>query len=457
MTGESQPADGPREPATNPAPASAVWWVRRDPRLADNPALVAAQASGAVAAVFAWVPELHFWSGRRVAHLARVLWSLNTDMGGRLGIRKATAADAVLAVAREHGASTVWAAQEFSPSGVAQQDQVRSALEADGRELKLAGSPYAVTPGSVTKADGSEYKVFTPFRRAWRDVGWPTPTPPADANGFVAVGTDTSLDLYAAHGDTTDPVTPRHEFREKRVLEDVSEFMDSRLADYDSTRDIPAADGTSRLSVPLAFGQIHPRTVLARTASHDGESARTFESEIAWREFHADVLWHYPQARRTSLKPVLADDQWNTGRQADAAFLAWREGRTGFPLVDAGMRELKSTGTMHNRVRMVVASFLVKDLHLPWQRGADYFRSALLDYDHAQNQLNWQWVAGTGRDASPFFRVFNPTTQLHKFDPDLEYVRTWLRDLDTPGYPEPMLDHAAERVATLDSLRHTRR
>lgn len=440
----------------DPASASAVWWVRRDARLGDNPALLAAQADGPAAAVFAWVPALHFWSGRRVAHLARVLWSLDQDMGPRLGVRKATAADAVLAVAREHQARLVWATQEFSPSGVAEQDSVREALEADGRELKFVGSPYAVSPGSVRKGDGAEYKVFTPFRNAWRERGWRAPAADADPDRFVAVTSDVSLDQYAAHGDTTDPVTPQREFREQRVLADAVEFVESHVDDYDDTRDLPAVNGTSGLSVPLAFGQIHPRTVLALTARHATASARVFESEIAWREFHADVLWHYPAARRESLKPVLSDNAWNTGKEADAAFVAWRDGLTGYPLVDAGMREMKATGTMHNRVRMVVASFLVKDLHLPWQRGADYFRRALLDYDHSQNQLNWQWVAGTGRDASPFFRVFNPTTQLEKFDPDRHYVRRWLPDLDTPVYPAPMVDHAVERAVTLDSLRDSK-
>lgn len=446
---------GSTSPA-KPTPASAVWWVRRDARLGDNPSLLRAQADGPAAAVFPWVPALHFWSGRRVAHLARVLWSLDQDIGGRLGVRKATTADAVVAVAREHQTRTVWATQEYSPSGVAEQESVREALESDGRELMFVGSPYAVSPGSVTKGDGTEYKVFTPFRNAWRNRGWRAPATDADPDQFVSVASDVSLDQYAAHGDTTDPVAERREFREERVLADARLFIENGLDEYDATRDLPAADGTSGLSVPLAFGQIHPRTVLALTAAHATASARVFESEIAWREFHADVLWHYPTALRESLKPVLAEDAWNTGKEADAAFVAWREGLTGYPLVDAGMRELKATGTMHNRVRMVVASFLVKDLHLPWQRGADHFRRALLDYDHSQNQLNWQWVAGTGRDASPFFRVFNPTTQLEKFDPDREYVRRWLPDLDTPAYPAPMVDHAVERVVTLDALQDSK-
>ena len=444
-----------------------LWWARRDLRLHDNPALLAAQSDGPAAAVFAWTPALHLWSGRRRAHLACVLWSLREDSGGALAVRKGSAPDAVVTAARQADAAVVWASQEYSPAGVREQEAVRAALEADGRELRFVGSPYAVAPGRVTKSDGTEYKVFTPYSHAWRDHGWRAPAPCADPDLLRplplaapreadADASDVSLDLQAAHGDAEDPLAVRHEFRESQVLEDLRAYVDGDLARYAAERDRPDLDSTSHLSVPLAFGQIHPRTILAATGAVRSDAARVLESELAWREFHADVLWHHPRAQRESLTPVMADDAWLTGREADEAFRAWRLGETGFPLVDAGMRQLAATGTMHNRVRMVVASFLVKDLHLPWQRGADHFRRALLDYDHAQNQLNWQWVAGTGRDAAPFFRIFNPTAQAERFDPDRRYVRRWIPELDTPGYPLPMLDHKAEREAALAAHRAAR-
>ncbi|WP_084127434.1 deoxyribodipyrimidine photo-lyase [Demequina sp. NBRC 110054] len=430
-----------------------LWWARRDLRLADNPALLEAQADGPAAAVFAWTPALHFWSGRRRAHLARVLWSLDQDTDGALGVRRGPAPDVVLAAARETDSRIVHAAREFSPAGVREQEEVRAALEADGRELHLIGSPYAVAPGRVTKSDGTPYKVFTPFSHAWRDHGWHSPAPTADASSMRALTSDMSLDQQAAHGDAEDPLSETHEFRESQILEDLRAFIEGDLARYAAERDRPDLDSTSHLSVPLAFGQLHPRTILAATGAVRSDAARVFESEVAWREFHADVLHHHPSAQRESLTPVLPDDAWVTGRDANDAFRAWRLGETGFPLVDAGMRQLAATGTMHNRVRMVVASFLVKDLHVPWQRGADHFRRALLDYDHAQNQLNWQWVAGTGRDASPFFRIFNPETQAEKFDPDRRYRRRWIPELDTPGYPMPMVDHKAEREVSLAALK----
>ncbi|WP_267127704.1 cryptochrome/photolyase family protein [Demequina gelatinilytica] len=430
--------------------------MRRDARLADNPALLAAQEDGRAAAVFAWNRGVHLWSGRRRAHLARVLWSLREDTGGALGVRSGDPADAILSSAREHDARVVVAAREASPAGIAAQDAVRAALESDGRELRLVGTPYAVAPGRIVKADGTEYKVFTPFSRAWREHGWPAPAPPADPDAFVRVASDVDLDQEAARGDTDDPLAAPHEFREERVVQAWADYVDGPLARYAVERDRPDLDSTSHVSVPLAFGQLHPRTLLAATGAVPGDAARKLESEIAWRDFHADVLFHHPRAQRESLTPVMPDAHWAAGREADQAFMAWRDGRTGYPLVDAGMRELAATGAMHNRVRMVVASFLVKDLHLPWQRGADHFRRALLDYDHAQNQLNWQWVAGTGRDAAPFFRVFNPTTQADRYDPDRHYAERWIPELDTPAYPAPMVDHAAEREVALAALRHSR-
>ncbi|MFN3866141.1 MAG: cryptochrome/photolyase family protein [Demequina sp.] len=436
-----------------------LWWARRDLRLDDNPALLEAQTPGAAAAVFAWTPALHFWSGRRRAHLARVLWSLREATGGALAVRRGTAADAVLAAARQADAALVWAAQEYTPSGVREQAEVAQALETDGRELRMIGSPYAVAPGRVTKGDGTAYRVFTPFRGAWRDHGWRSPAAPADPEAFTRLppdAADVDIDQAAAHGDGEDPLERPHEFRESRVRESLEEFVGGDLEHYGQERDRPDLDSTSHLSSALAFGLVHPRTVLALTGAVRHDSARTFESELAWREFHADTLWHEPRALRESLSTVVLEDDWSSGPEADATFVAWRDGRTGFPLVDAGMRQLAATGWMHNRVRMVVASFLVKDLHLPWQRGADHFRRTLVDYDHSQNQLNWQWVAGTGRDASPYFRVFNPFTQADKFDPHRRYVERWIPELDTPGYPAELVDHKVERERALELNRRAK-
>jgi len=231
-------------------------------------------------------------------------------------------------------------------------------------------------------------------------------------------------------------------------------FLDGPVAAYDEDRDRPDRAGTSRLSPHLRFGTVHPRQVLDRLPT--GTAGDAFRSELAWREFYADVLWHRPDSAWTSLSPVGAHLRADSGPEADARFAAWTEGRTGYPLVDAGMRQLRAEGWMHNRVRMLTASFLVKDLHLPWQRGAAHFMDLLIDGDLASNNHGWQWVAGTGTDAAPFFRVFSPERQAGRFDPDGTYVARYVPDLGGPDYPAPIVDHAVERAEALERWQEAR-
>ena len=245
------------------------------------------------------------------------------------------------------------------------------------------------------------------------------------------------------------------------------------MSGYKRMRDRPDKPGTSRMSVHLKYGAVHPRTLLADLAGHSGDGAATVRTELAWREFYADVLWHHPESARENFDRRYDALPWDSGAEADAHFEAWAQGRTGFPVVDAGMRQLRDTAWMHNRVRMIVASFLVKDLHLHWTRGARHFMRYLADGDLASNQHGWQWAAGTGTDAAPFFRVFNPVAQGERFDPDGDYVRRFVPELrDVPGaavhrpwelpdgppngYPLPIVDHAEERRAALDRYEQVR-
>jgi deoxyribodipyrimidine photo-lyase len=241
-------------------------------------------------------------------------------------------------------------------------------------------------------------------------------------------------------------------------------WLRSHLDGYRDERGRPDLDTTSHMSVHLKWGEIHPRTMLADLRGQTGQGAQTYGKELAWREFYADVLFNRPESARDYYKPEFGRMDYDVpGDQLDA----WREGRTGFPIVDAGMRQLRATGWMHNRVRMIVASFLVKDLHLEWQHGARHFLHWLVDGDLASNQHGWQWTAGCGTDAAPYFRIFNPITQGKKFDPDGTYVKRWvpeLRELDAKhvhepwtapggipaGYPEQIVDHAHERSVALE-------
>jgi deoxyribodipyrimidine photo-lyase len=233
---------------------------------------------------------------------------------------------------------------------------------------------------------------------------------------------------------------------EAAAHERLDRFLEG-IRSYQDERNLPAVDATSKLSPYLKYGIVHPRQLLHGLGRTKGEER--FRFEVAWRDFYADVLWHHPESVREALQPQMRAMAYDEGPEADARFAAWAEGRTGFPIVDAGMRQLVREGWMHNRVRMIVASFLVKDLHLDWRRGARFFLQHLADGDLASNHHGWQWVAGTGTDPAPYFRVFNPTLQGDKFDPGGDYIRRYVPEVGTPDYPPPIVDHAEERQVAL--------
>jgi len=331
---------------------------------------------------------------------------------------------------------------DYTPFGRRRDDAVRDALGriGDGVPLEESGSPYLVSPGRVAKDDGTPYKVFTPFYATWREHGWRAPAEsgpkaaqwidPKDVPGGVDIP-DLGVELELPAGESA----ARRQWKS---------FAQKGLENYAEDRNRPDLSATSRMSAHLKFGTIHPRTMAADLGK--GTGAQAYLRELAFRDFYAAVLNEWPDSAwwnwNTSFDKIEVDED-------RALFDAWKAGRTGFPIIDAGMRQLAETGFMHNRVRMIVASFLVKDLHLPWQWGARWFLDQLVDGDMANNQHGWQWAAGCGTDAAPYFRVFNPTTQGEKFDPDGEYVRRWVPEVDDDDYPDPIVDHKAERAEAL--------
>ena len=454
-------------PAAQSSPS--IMWFRRDLRLSDHPALLAAcEAAPTVLPVFVLDPALVARGTPRTRRLFASLAALSGQLRGALVVRRGDPARLIPQLAKEVGARQVHVSRETTPFGRRRDETVADALAADHRELVATGTPYAVGPGRIVNQSGSPYQVFTPFSRAWHQHGWP---PPASRPSRIRWHRDDvrSEALPSARSDTA--------AGEKAALARWSAFLESGLAAYGKERDRPDLDTTSRLSAALKYGEIHPRTMLADIAAHPQgrtPAAATFVSELAWREFYADVLWHHPDSAWQDLRPELARLPYDAGAETDRLVEAWRDGRTGYPVVDAGMRQLREEGWMHNRVRMITASFLTKDLHVWWPIGARHFLDHLIDGDIASNNHGWQWVAGTGTDAAPYFRVFNPVTQGKKFDPHGDYVRRWvpeLRHLEGAAvhepwrahngydddYPHPVVDHDKERKEALRRYESARR
>jgi len=436
-----------------------IMWFRRDLRIGDHPALLEAiAASDEIVPVFILDNKLINATGsKRLAYLAQSLRALDESLGNCLHVMVGDQVEVLKELMQRYGATSVHISTEYEPYGAARDERV----EAAGIPLVRTGSPYAVAPGRVLKpSDATPYKVYTPFYRGWCLHGWRKPadtpkkincvTPPLSDRNFPVWPTPDGAVITAAG--------------EKAALARWKLFQKTGLDNYDVARNLAGIDGTSKLSAHLKWGEIHPRTLLAplgESKAHD-----TFRKEIAWREFYADVLFNNPHTDKDYYSPKFADMRYN---KPDSAFEAWKTGTTGYPFVDAAMRQLLREGWMHNRTRMVVASFLVKDLHLEWQLGADFFMEHLVDFDVASNAHGWQWTAGTGTDASPYYRVFNPVEQGKRFDENGDYIRKYVPELAhltaaeihepwlyldgySKGYPERIVDHATERLESLARL-----
>ncbi len=441
-------------------PKRSIMWFRRDLRIGDNPALLEAiAAADEVVAVFILDRKLIESAGsKRLAYLAQSLRALDASLGHSLHVMIGDQVQVLEDLMARYSATTVHISAEYEPYGAARDARV----EAAGIPLLRTGSPYAVAPGRVVKpSDATPYKVYTPFYRAWRLHGWRKPADtPMQINCVMPNESDRNFPDWQLPDGAT--ITAAGEVA---ALERWKYFKENGLDNYDESRNLAGIDGTSKLSAHLKWGEIHPRTLLAfldESKAHD-----TFRKEIAWREFYADVLHNNPHTDKEYYAPRFAEMRYD---KPDAKFEAWKSGTTGFPFVDAAMRQLIREGWMHNRTRMVVASFLVKDLHLEWQLGADFFMEHLVDFDVASNAHGWQWTAGSGTDASPYYRVFNPIEQGKRFDAEGDYIRKYIQELAhlsaeeihepwlagsgyINGYPERIVDHATERLEALARLK----
>lgn len=445
--------------------STGVVWFRSDLRLADNPAWAAATAAhDRVLALFVLDPRPLSASGPLrtdllLAHLASLDEAL-VRQGGRLLVRHGDPRTVVPEVVASSGAEAVHLNHDVTPYAIRRDTAVGAAVAVvvhHGRTIHPVGA--------ITTAGGAPYRVFTPFHRAWEATSWE----PWPQGGAATVAGEVGDGVPPAAPPVMAPGEAGAAHRLERLLEHVDR--------YDEERDRPDLDHTSRLSADLHFGTVSPRLV-ASVIGDRTPGRRAFIRQLAWREFYAQVLATHPETLVRALRSEYDAVAW---RDDPGGLEAWQAGRTGYPFVDAGMRQLLATGWMHNRVRMVAASFLVKDLLIDWRHGERWFRRHLVDADVGQNVGNWQWVAGTGADAAPYFRVFNPVTQSRRFDPDGDYLRRWvpeLRGLDGDAihapweaapldlaaggvvlddtYPSPMVDHAMARERAIAAYRRGR-
>ena len=468
-----------------------IVWFRQDLRLADNPALSAAVARGGpVLPLYIldeetpgpWAPggASRWWLHHSLAALAKDLAAL----GAPLVLRRGGAEQVLEKVIEETGAGAVFWNRCYEPFAIARDTRIKAALQDLGLTAESSNAALLFEPWIPKTKSGGPFKVFTPFWKhllALGDVEAPLPRPGKMPLGATAEGDKLEdWSLLPAKPDWAGGLREAWTPGEAGALARLEAFLQDGIEGYGEARDLPDRIGTSRLSPHLHWGEISPRQIW-QAARHrsaaSGRAASDTESylrELGWREFSYHLLFHWPEIPESNWKASFDAFPW---REDEAGFRAWTQGRTGYPIVDAGLRELWQSGWMHNRVRMIAASFLIKDLLVHWRRGEDWFWDTLVDADLANNAASWQWVAGSGADAAPFFRIFNPVTQGRKFDPAGRYVRKWLPELaglpdsviHAPWeadaatlaaasvelgktYPRPIVDHAAARKRALAAL-----
>ncbi|MCB9344549.1 MAG: deoxyribodipyrimidine photo-lyase [Lewinellaceae bacterium] len=418
--------------------STTVHWFRRDLRLKDNTALSLAHQKGNVLGLFIFdtniLDELEDRDDARVSFIHDSLTRLGTEIkkeGGALLVRQGDPIEVWKQLIAEFAIQAVFTNEDYEPYAGKRDQAVGELLQVKGISFTSVKDQVILAKDEVLKDDGKPYTVYTPYSRKWKtvlresDLAERTYKPNWDNQ---ISGERLSLEQIG--------------FSKSNIQVDTPQIPEQIIRHYHETRDFPGLNGISHMSVHLRFGTISIRELFRQSRQWNEK----YINELIWREFYQMILWHFPHVVTGSFKPAYDAIQWPNN---EPWFQAWCEGRTGFPIVDAGMRELNATGFMHNRARMITASFLCKDLLIDWRLGEAYFARKLLDFDLASNNGGWQWAAGTGCDAAPYFRIFNPHEQARKFDPDGVYIRRWVAEFDSLTYPQPIVDHKVQREKAL--------
>ena len=418
-----------------------VFWFRRDLRIDDNKGFLEALSSGKeVLPIFIFdksILDQLEKEDARVSFIHELLDKIDVELqkvGRNLAVFNGNPIEIFEKIIKENKIENIFTNHDYEPYARKRDETISAFLATKNIGFKTFKDQVIFEKSEVVKDDQTPYVVFTPYSKKWKENFKKTPLTHFESEKF--------LDKVVYHSY---PFLSLNNIGFEQSKIKVAHFntSDKLIQNYENTRNFPALEGTSMLGTHLRFGSVSIRKMLAKAIQETNE---TFWNELIWREFFMQILWHFPYSKDRSFRPKYDAIKWNNN---EVEFQKWCEGKTGYPFVDAGMRELNATGHMHNRVRMIVASFLCKHLLIDWRWGETYFATKLLDYEQSSNVGNWQWAAGCGVDAAPYFRIFNPTEQIKKFDKDLIYIKKWIPELQEFSYPEPIVDHKFARERCL--------
>ena len=422
-----------------------IFWFRRDLRLEDNIGLFhALNSDEPVLPVFIFDTSILSQlstNDARVTFIHKQLGKIQqqlTERGKSLAVFYGNPVAIFQKLIQQNPIHTVYTNHDYEPSARKRDSEVYALFKENNIVFKTSKDQVIFEKNEVVIDDGSPYVVYTPYSKKWKELFCKTSIPHYHSEKL--------LDNIVSH-EYPFLSLENIGFQPSEMKVKPFDISDKLIDHYEDTRNFPSVSGTSMLGVYLRFGVVSIREIVKKAA---GSRNQTFLNELIWREFFMQILWHFPQTVHRSFKEKYDAIAWENN---EALFLKWCEGKTGYPFVDAGMRELNATGHMHNRVRMIVASFLCKHLLIDWRWGETYFAQKLLDYEQASNVGNWQWAAGSGVDAAPYFRIFNPTEQIKKFDKDLKYIKKWIPELETSSYPKPIVDHKEAREKCLETYK----